>query len=58
MLLTAIISSFIESCAAKNHTPHCYVKLMLIGESLNENEMGGDFGSCFKPCLFRIVCGE
>lgn len=58
VLLTGIISSFTESCAANTYTSHCYVKLMLTGESLNENEVGSDFGSCFKHCLFQIVCGE
>jgi len=35
VLLTGIIFSFTEPCAANKHTLLCYVKLMLIGETLN-----------------------
>lgn len=48
MLPTGIISTSMESCAVNNYTSHCYAKLMLIGESLTESEIGTDFGFLFQ----------
>lgn len=51
-------SSSTESCGTNNCNSYCYVKLVLLGESLNGNGADNDFCFCSKDSFTWSVVSD